>query len=150
MTKVDNTVLTWRTSSLPLASSIQGPPNVEHSCSNVRQCSFFLTLKCSMFECSPISKCSKVRMFANIRMFGCSMFECLLTFGCSKVRMFGNIRIFFNFFLKTMFACSNVRRTWTNIRTLNTNVHCSVAPAHHLICQYECGTPIYNFWNVET
>ena len=39
-----------------------------------------------------------------------------------------NVRMFFNFFLKPMFACSNVRRTWTNIRTLNTNVHCSVTP----------------------
>ena len=41
---------------------------------------FFWTLKCSMFECSTISKCSKVRMF------GCSLiFECSDVL-CSNVR----------------------------------------------------------------
>ena len=38
-----------------------------------------------------------------------------------------NDRMFLNLFHKSVFACSNVRRTWTNIRTLNKNVQCSVA-----------------------
>ena len=52
----------------------QGPPNVEHSCSNVRECSlFFLKSKCSMFECSLVSnvrkfECSYVRLYLMVRL----------------------------------------------------------------------------------
>ena len=84
-----------------------------------------VTFKCSMFECSLILRCSKVRVF------GCSLariFACLNVRWFSNVRLF-NVRMFFNSSPKSMFVCSNVRRTWTNIRTLNTNVRCSVAPA---------------------
>jgi len=36
----------------------------------------FWTLKCSMFECSPIFKCSKVRMFGCSLIFECSNVQC--------------------------------------------------------------------------
>ena len=36
----------------------------------------FWTLKCSMFECSPISKCSKVRNFGCSLIFECSDVQC--------------------------------------------------------------------------
>jgi len=49
----------------------------------------FWTMKCSMFECSLISKCSKVRMFGCSLIFECSGVQCSLMFDFSKVRMFG-------------------------------------------------------------
>ena len=108
---------------------VQGPPNVEHSCSNVRECSLFfenLNVRCSnvrqfqMFEssnvqCSLIFKCSKVQMFgcslmfessnflmfANVRISKSSMIECSLILKCSKVRFS---------ICSLMFELSNVRK----------------------------------------
>ena len=75
----------------------QGQPNIEHLCSNVRQCSLFLNMEMfdvRMFADIKMFESSNVRMFANIWMFKFSMFECSLIFDCSKVRMFGYSLIF--------------------------------------------------------
>ena len=63
--------------------------------SNVR----YFFKKCSMFECSPISKCSdvqcslildflNVRMFHNVRTLEYSKYECSLFLKCSNVRQY--------------------------------------------------------------
>ena len=55
----------------------EGPSNVEHSCSNVRQFRYFFNIV--IFA---------VRMFANVWMFGCSIFLYFFFNLCSCVRMF--------------------------------------------------------------
>ena len=82
----------------------------------------------------PFFKCCRlnVRLFAKVRMSRWSMFECSLIFKCSDVRIFicsvesecsdvqySNV---LDFFHNSVFVCSNVHRSWTNIRTLNKNV----------------------------
>ena len=42
-----------------------------------------------------------------------------------------DVRMFSNFCPKSVFPSSNVRRTWTNIRTFK-NIQCSVAPDHNI------------------
>ena len=85
-----------------------------------------------MFALSRLNvRCSNVRLFLNVRKFECSdvrMFACSNVQWFSNVRLF-NVQMFFNSSPWSVFVCSNVRRTRTNIRTLNTNVRCSVAPA---------------------
>ena len=104
-----------------------GAPNVKHvrMFGDVR---YFMNIRMfvntQMFGCSLIFECSFVRlspfdqMFANFQMLGCSNFNLF-----SKIHMFRCSMIGCPWILlhKSVFASSNVRRTWTNIRILNKN-----------------------------